>query len=207
MKHQKEIEAKMEISSQEQFAQIKAYINSLTHKNDDPWKEINMKAVYYDTKEGSLQKYKAAYRVRQENKSIVATYKQGISNKNGIAERIEVNKLVQNLTPDISIFKNETAVWPFIKRLEGKIVIPIVMTDFVRKALLIDWQGSKIEVSLDLGTITGGNKQTPICELELELKTGLETALVDLETKINNEFNLVPSTISKYKKGLILAGL
>lgn len=197
----------MEIPSQEKFEEIKAYVNSLTNNDDSSWKEINMKAVYYDTKEGSLQKYKAAYRVRQENKSIVATYKQGISNKDGIAERIEVNKFVQKLTPDISVFKNEELVWPLIKRLEGETVIPIVKTDFVRKALLIDWQGSKIEVSLDLGTITGGNKKVPICELELELKTGEETNLIELETKINNKFNLSPSTVSKYKKGLILAGL
>lgn len=207
MKQQREIEVKMEIDSLEKFSAIEQYFSTLNIGSNKSWQEINMKAIYYDTEESSLQEYKAAYRVRQENKSLVATYKQGISNKNGIAERIEINKFVEKLTPDITVFKDEKTVWPLLQRLEGKKLEPIVMTDFIRKALLIDWQDSKIEVSLDKGIIVGGKKQTPICELELELKFGKTSSLIDLESKINNKFNLTPSTVSKYKRGLILAGL
>ena len=204
MNKQREIEVKMQIEHKDDVEKIYAYLSSLT---TNAWQEIDMKAIYYDTTEGFLQKYKAAYRVRQENKSFVATYKQGISNKNGIAERIEVNKFVDNLTPDITIFKNEKAIWPLLQRLEGQKLEPLVKTDFVRKAVLIDWQGAKIEASLDIGTVTGKHKKAPICELELELKLGDEISLLNLETKINTLFKLEPSTISKYKRGLILAGL
>lgn len=204
MNKQREIEVKMQIEHKDDVEKIRAYLSSLTTNS---WQEIDMKAIYYDTHEGFLQMYKAAYRVRQENKSFVATYKRGISNKNGIAERIEVNKFVDKLTPDITIFKDEKAIWPLLQRLEGQKLEPIVRTDFVRKAVLIDWQGAKIEASLDIGTVTGKHKNAPICELELELKLGDEISLLNLETKINTLFKLEPSTISKYKRGLILAGL
>jgi len=40
--------------------------------------------------------------------------------------------------------------------------------------------GGSIEVALDQGKVNGGGCSQPICEVELELKSGQPTALYDL---------------------------
>lgn len=207
MMKNREIEIKLQINDINEIGKIRAYLKKLAQSNSNNLEKITMKAVYYDTKEGFLQKNKMAYRIRQEDKNIVATYKSGTINKNNVFERVEVNKNVQNLEPNINAFADENELWKTLKVLENSKFIPIVKTDFIREYILINWQESQIEIALDLGKIIGKNNEIPICELELELKNGNEKSLLDLKDILMKEFNIVPSTDSKYHRGLILAGL
>ena len=62
---------------------------------------------------------------------------------------------------------------------------PCFATAFDRTAWTVRRRdGSVIEVALDLGQITSGQRSVPICELELELLAGAPTALFDLARHI-----------------------
>ena len=204
MKKNQEIEVKLQIKNDDEAAKIFAWLKSVA-QND--LQSINMKAVYYDTDDCFFNQHKIAYRVRQENKCIVATYKSGAVNKNGVFERVEINKIVKDVEPDITVFADEASVWKVVKTVENVELKPVVITDFRRECTTVKWHNSQIEIALDRGIVQGKNNKNPICEVELELKDGTETDLLDLKKELMQKFSVENSTVSKYKKGLILAGL
>lgn len=204
MKKNQEIEVKLQIKNREETDKIFAWLKLQAQEN---LQIIQMKAVYYDTEDGFFNAHKIAYRVRRENKNVLATYKSGSINKNGVFERVEINKKVKSVEPDITVFADETVVWEVVKSVKNVDLKPIVVTDFVRHCGLLNWKNSQIEVALDLGTVWGKNNKNPICELELELKKGSQTDLLNLKDELLHKFAIELSTVSKYKKGLILAGL
>jgi inorganic triphosphatase YgiF len=52
------------------------------------------------------------------------------------------------------------------------VLIERCSTDVMRRACLLQPLGAVVEVALDLGTIRAGEREVPVCELELELKSG-----------------------------------
>ena len=206
--HNKEIEIKLLLQNTAEAEQLKMYLNSLAQAQAAGELQTTiMRAVYYDTDDGFLHQHRIAYRIRQENKNIVATYKSEIRKKDDVFIRVEVNKNVKSLRPDIGVFAAEKDVWDVLKSVENSRFVPIVETDFVRSSTVINWHGSEIEAAVDLGEIRAKNKKSPICELELELKSGDENMLLSLQKEIEKSFALTASDISKYHRGLILAGL
>ena len=197
-----EIEVKMEIKDEAQIENIRGF---LQENKDQSWQRIDMKAIYYDTEDNFYQKHKIAYRVRCENDCIVATYKSGKVNSDGLFERVEINKKVTSLQADISVFSDVDEIWNLIKETKGKKFIPIVITDFVRECIDINWFASKLEIALDCGFVQGNERKSPICEVEIELKSGRMEDLLSLKNELSEKFDLQISTVSKYKKGLILA--
>ena len=61
-----------------------------------------------------------------------------------------------------------------------------------------------IELALDRGTIWGGIGGTPICELELELKQGKVSQLLELAGWAAARWHLLPENNSKYARGIQL---
>ncbi len=207
MMKNKEIEIKLQIKNKKEIDKIREYLFCMAKEADKNIEKIKMKAVYYDTESGFLRKHRMAYRIRRENKSIVATYKSGTVNKNGVFKRVEVNRSVNTLTPEISVFADDINVWKMLKDVENNSFEAIVITDFIRECVIIKWQNSNIEIALDLGSVAGKNNKSAISEIELELKDGIENDLIELKNELIKKFNIEPSTVSKYHKGLILAGL
>lgn len=197
-----EVEIKMEIKDKAQVENIRKFLQE--NEGQRP-QSIVMKAIYYDTEEKFYQKHKIAYRVRQENNCFVATYKSGKVNTQGVFERVEINKKVTSLQADISVFSDVDEIWNLIKKTKGKKFIPIVITDFVRECIDINWFASKLEIALDCGFVQGNERKSPICEAEIELKSGRMEDLLSLKNELSEKFDLQISTVSKYKKGLILA--
>ena len=198
----REVEIKMEIKDKAQVENIRKFLQE--NEGQRP-QSIVMKAIYYDTEEKFYQKHKIAYRVRQENNCFVATYKSGKVNTQGVFERVEINKKVTSLQADISVFSDVDEIWNLIKETKGKKFIPIVITDFVRECIDINWFASELEIALDCRFVQGNERKSPICEVEIELKSGRMEDLLSLKNELSEKFDLQISTVSKYKKGLILA--
>lgn len=207
LNNNQEIELKLEIIDEKESEEIYKYLQSInSNKSKQVIQHIKMKAIYYDTTDGFYERNRIAYRVRQENDCLVATYKEGKINEQGVFERLEINKNVNSLEPNIEIFSKEEKIWNKIKKSKDKTFVPVVITDFVRDCINLIWGKSVIELALDRGLIKAGDKQVPICELELELKKGDIKDLIELKQELEKMFKLQASTISKYKRGLILLG-
>jgi inorganic triphosphatase YgiF len=83
-------------------------------------------------------------------------------------------------------------------------------TDFERQRWVIAHEGARIEVALDQGRIhvPGSALSEPLLELELELLSGPEAALLALADVLRQTpqgpVTLVPSDLSKAQRGMVL---
>jgi inorganic triphosphatase YgiF len=60
-------------------------------------------------------------------------------------------------------------------------------------------------LALDSGVLIGGGRETPLCEVELELKEGNQEAMVLYARILAAKFGLVPERKSKFRRALELA--
>lgn len=78
-------------------------------------------------------------------------------------------------------------------------------TEIARQRFELDLPNGVVEVALDRGTVRVGPHQAPLCELELELKTGSAAALFDLAAAWVRHGGLWLDTRSKSQRGVLLA--
>lgn len=77
--------------------------------------------------------------------------------------------------------------------------------DFIRRAVLLRLDdGSTAELALDLGTLSGATRSLPLCELELELKSGEPAAVRAFAEALAARFSLRPEPLSKFARASAL---
>ena len=77
--------------------------------------------------------------------------------------------------------------------------------DFIRRAVLLRLDdGSTAELALDLGTLSGATRSLPLCELELELKSGEPAAVRAFAEALAARFALRPEPLSKFARASAL---
>ena len=85
---------------------------------------------------------------------------------------------------------------------------PLFATDFERQRWVLEHDGARIEVALDQGRIhmPGTDLSAPLLELELELLSGPEEALMALADVLRQTpqgpVTLTPSNASKAQRGM-----
>ena len=61
------------------------------------------------------------------------------------------------------------------------------------------------ELALDQGVLLGSNREIPLCEVEIELKSGSEEAALLLAKTIALTYNLKGESKSKFRRAMDLA--
>ncbi|QJW47213.1 CYTH domain-containing protein [bacterium BFN5] len=203
MVNHQEIELKLQVLEADQWLEILQW--EVFRDADIPGsaKQECLEARYYDTVDGKLRQAGLAYRIRRENEKWVATIKGGGSSEGGLHSRLEVNELVDGPEPDLSVFSGHDLVQ---QALIPDPLYALLITRFTRSVLVINSHGSIIEVAADRGEIIAGDKQAPILEIELELKSGNAAELLLAGAKLAERFALVLEPCSKFARGLMLAG-
>ena len=166
--------------------------------------------VYYDTPEQILRQQRVALRIRRIGSEAkpqwLQTLKLGGSNDSALSQRGEWEAPVPSAALDVATLK--ATPWSGIDP-DGTVfqaLAPCFVTSFERTSWLVRRRGgSVVEVALDIGQIVAGDKQTPICELEFELKAGEPAALFELALQIAQTIAVLPLTISKSGRGYALA--
>ena len=69
--------------------------------------------------------------------------------------------------------------------------------DFTRHAYQLAYRACTCELSLDSGNMRRIGRSAPICEMELELKTGSEADFDALALTLQDAFSLQPQPLSK----------
>lgn len=175
---------------------------------EDTRKTLSMHATYYDTVEMELEDRKAAFRIRLEGDDYVATVKMGGSVNNGVHERFELNKIVEEEdyieNPTLDLFMDDETIKRNLGDLAGKEILPILEMNYVRELFEVEFQGSRMEVALDQGDIWTPEGNAPICEMEIEIISGDVDDLKQLGGIVSREYDLEIERRSKFERGITI---
>ncbi|RXJ70509.1 inorganic triphosphatase [Veronia nyctiphanis] len=163
----------------------------------------NLGNIYYDTPDLQLRHNDIGMRVRRYDDVFVQTLKTAGRVVAGLHQRPEYNAELTGPTPDISLLPAE--VWPDSVNAEllASTLIPLFSTDFERQQWLIAMpDGSQIELAYDNGQVsTEQGGLDPICEVEIELKSGQTGALFTLARELADFGGLRLGNLSKAARG------
>lgn len=162
--------------------------------------------IYFDTPELDLNRNEMALRLRLAGGRWLQTLKGGGSIKGGLHQRNEWEMPVPTDRLDFTAFDaavcDEYLPLPLRERLE-----PVFATDFQRSSRILAWQGAEIEVCMDHGEVRAGRLSAPICEVELELKSGAPQQLFELALAILEIVPFELESVSKAERGFrLMAG-
>lgn len=152
---------------------------------------------YFDTPDQRLTRAGSALRLRRAGGGWVQTLKTRGSNVGGLHQRDEWESERPDGQLDISLLPADQLP----EGLTADQLVPLFVTHFNRHCWLVTHQGAEIEVVLDEGRILTDATEQPISEVELELKTGELSALLDLALELTGTVPLVPSDLSKAERG------
>ncbi|MBE6933859.1 MAG: CYTH domain-containing protein [Ruminococcaceae bacterium] len=165
-------------------------------KNWENWVDFSMETTYFDTLDSILSNQNCTLRHRRENGCSVCTLKTPISsfgrgewdawapwNAQTVSALFDAAKL-----PAIT-FSSLTAVCG---------------ARFHRRAATVELTDSTVEIALDEGVLLGGGKEIPLCEVEVELKSGEEASAVAFAQALAEHYGLQPETRSKFRRALAL---
>jgi inorganic triphosphatase YgiF len=165
--------------------------------------------TYFDTPDLALQQRRMAVRERLAGDRWLLTVKTAGQSQNGLSRRQEWEGPTtpgalqfDTLVDDATLAADLMALRPALRAL--------FCTNFERQRWVIAHAGAKIEVALDQGRIhvPGTALSEPLLELELELLSGPETALLALADVLRQtpqgDLTLTPSDTSKAQRGMAL---
>ena len=137
-----------------------------------------LRTVYFDTPNGRLLKRNVALRMRRTRNGVLMGLKWQIEAASG-SERGEIERPIRSPTPDLNLLGEEGSKI-VLDLTRGQPLGPVFSTEVRRTARLIERDGALIEVAFDSGSIVAGALKTPLCEIELELKSGPIAGLIGL---------------------------
>lgn len=175
------------------------------HAHDKPVAH-RLFSAYYDTPERTLKTAGAALRLRREGRRWIQTVKSDGRAAGGLHSRAEHEVEVAAQLPSFPAIA-EAGLGDLVadRRLREALTV-VFTTEFSRtSALLRPAAGKLVEVSLDRGVIAAGGRREPICEIELELKSGTPRCLFDLALEIAASLPVRLDNRSKAQRGYALA--
>lgn len=157
---------------------------------------IAMETVYYDTPERTLSALRWTLRQRMENGISVCTLK--LPAPGGAREEWEVmDASLADALPRLAEMSGKSLDFPDLHPLCG--------AKFTRLRKLEIHDGCTVEIALDQGILTGGNRELPFGELEVELKEGSEEAVFRFAKDLAAKYGLTPEEKSKFARAKALA--
>jgi triphosphatase len=196
-----EVELKLEFP--EEGLHDVAELPALRDVVSGPVKREKLVSVYFDTSKSKVRKHGLALRIRHIGTRRVQTIKAIQKGGRGPLGRDEWEEEVATATPDFSLAKG-TALAPLAgKRLRHKLR-PIFETAVERLTIPVHSGASDVEVALDRGWIKAGRDRDPINEIELELKSGDLSDVIQLAEQFTRALPLAYAARSKQDRGYAL---
>jgi triphosphatase len=193
-----ETELKLRIAP-EQLARLKRHALLNTYSVTRP-KTHRLYNIYYDTPKLDLHSSGMALRLRHAGRQWLQTLKGGGSVKAGLHQRNEWEVPVHRASLDFSA--TPAAEWDeHLPQSLRKKLQPVFVTDFSRNRMMLRWQGAQIELCMDQGEISTEHHSMPVCELELELKSGEPRQLFELALALLEIVPFELEVVSKAEQG------
>ena len=159
---------------------------------------FSMETTYFDTPGGAMSARKFTLRTRLENGVSVCTLKTPAG-----AARNEWETECEDIREAIPLFL-EMGCPREVAALAEEGLIPICGAKFTRIAKTVTLEHGTVELALDQGCLLGGGREAPLCEVEVELKSGAEEVCDGFAAVLVMKFALQPEEKSKFRRALAL---
>lgn len=189
---QPEIELKLQLAAL--AAEIFAHWPPLQELDSET---ATLHATYFDTLDRQLAQRGVSLRIRRSGRRRIQTVKANGRGGAGLFARDEWERPVRGSTPVLDDGNPVAA-------LLGDAVADIVPAFDViveRRTWLVPQDGALIELVLDRGVVRAADREEPICEVELELKSGTSAALFALARRIDADVAVRTGVLSKSERG------
>ena len=161
---------------------------------------FSMETTYYDTPSGALAARHYTLRRRRENDIFVCTLKTPAAQ--GGRREIEVcAQDIQTALPELCKLSND----PELPQLLAEGIEPLCGAKFTRIAKTLTTPHNTLELALDEGILTGGGRELPFREVEVELKDGPWDTAQRFAQALALKFSLEEETRSKFYRAKLLA--
>ena len=152
-------------------------------------------STYYDTPDNTLSRAHISLRLRDGGSKRVQTLKRG---EGFSREEHEGPAPAKGLDLTVPALKRA------LKPAQRRSLAPVFIVSVTRRQRTFLHAGAEIELALDAGEVTSGDKRRPITEVELELKAGPPEALFDLARLLSRTAPLYLSFDGKASQGQAL---
>ena len=161
---------------------------------------ISMETTYYDTPGHDLSARKWTLRRRLENGVSVCTLKTPASGSSRNEWEVECDS-IETAIPELC----KLSGLALLAELTAAGVKSVCGARFTRLACRVALDGAEAEIALDAGVLFGGGRELAFAEVEVELKSGSEIAVVAWAQELERRFDLKPEPKSKFRRALDLA--
>ncbi len=157
---------------------------------------IPMTTVYYDTRDRALADRKWTLRHRQEGQTHVCTLKTPGADGMSCGEwECECDDILLAL-PTLA----EASGLQELTDLTRSGLTVTCGAQFQRTAIHVTLGSTTAEIALDQGVLINGSRTAPLCECEVELKSGSPEDVVSFAQKLSETYRLPRETRSKFAR-------
>lgn len=181
------------------FASTQEQLQRLQIEIDGDETRYQMQTTYYDTADGLLSQRRCTLRCRLENGRKVCTFKTPVSD----TERGEFDVSDLSLEEALPALAEASGVTQLLTLAQS--LQQVCGARFVRIAKQIREKDFEAELALDEGVLLGGGRQIPLCEVELEYKSGDEEAFSQYAQAFGLQHGLQTEKRSKFARAMALA--
>lgn len=177
-----------------------AAVQAAIRQDFDGFQEYAMETTYFDTADGALAARKITLRLRKENGVSICTMKTPLSD----GSRGEFECQACDIRQGLAMLAKLGAPAQILALTQQEL-IPVCGAKFTRLATQVSTADGTAELALDRGVLLGGGQEMPLCEVEVELKTGSDEAVLALADALAEKYGLLPEKHSKFRRALALA--
>ncbi len=163
-------------------------------------------STYYDTPSFALMRSGIVLRVRKSGRQHVQCVKMNAAEGSSLSWRVELESSIPGERPDLTQIADPDVRRLVQRRCGDDGAVPVFATNVSRETWLLQLGRSQIECAIDRGAISADGKSVPICEVELELKSGQAARIFQLAHRLNAVVPLRIEPASKSARGYDLAG-
>jgi inorganic triphosphatase YgiF len=160
---------------------------------------FQMHTIYYDTPSGRLSARRYTLRRRMENSDSICALK--TPDEDGRREwEVKCDRIEDAIDLLCKLGAPEA-----LRSLTDEGLVALCGAKFTRIARTVSLPDCTVELALDRGCLTGGGREVPLCEVEVELKSGTPQAAAAYAARLAVLYGLQPEKGSKFRRALALA--
>lgn len=164
------------------------------------FRTIQMETTYFDTPNYALSAQRITLRLRKENGISICTLKCPLAD----GSKGEWECPADEIGEGVAALAHLGAPRQALALAENKLQI-VCGARFTRRAVDVPTADGMAELAVDNGVLLGGGKEIPLIEVEVELKSGTDGAMLAFAERLARAYGLQPEKKSKFRRALDLA--